>query len=183
MSKSEQVIQNYIKALKGIKIDCEKENIVKKSEFVTTFKVNNYFFEALKRLDAIDAPLETLREGNMFKWKSTEEFLPLAIKVRAEVNNIEREKTKERNLKKKEAKQRFKEASPDPVLQSKIQTMANVVNNKVIESPFVEIKPESNINSVKILLVGNISKKDLMQRIDSIITSNSIKKISLSLEF
>lgn len=187
--------ERYAIALEGIKTICQNTEIFKKAEVVKKYGVNNYIFEALKRLKIVSAVEETRREGNLYTWDYTmpvnETMYKLASRVKDMIKDIERE-AKELNKKKKKRKEQVdalkakKDAEVVPAeTPKKVEEKVEKEGDLIFEPPANAVLPvEENFDCDIVINGENITKEGIIKKLGRVLTEGEkVKKISINITY
>lgn len=179
--------ERYVKALEGIKSICQGEKIFKKADIVKEYGVSNYIFEALKMLNIAEASIETKREGNVYTWKyrmpANETMYKLANRVRDMIKDIEKNVKKEAKKKKNQQTiSAIKAAEENKKNISSIQTVES--REEILEDTNVQSKIINDNFNCDISLNGeNITKQEIIAKLEKILSDSPVKKIVINITY
>ena len=149
---NDKMLDRYIKALADLKLECDKEVIIKVSHFVDDRKIHSKFFQFLIELKVIElAVAGGIKEGRIYKWvykgADNEVANALAVKVLGRAREFDTKASQDRRDKLKDPKYLAK------------QHNKNKGKNAPPNSPDADTHGSYNKNKGKIVLDLSMDEK------------------------
>jgi hypothetical protein len=211
MAKRQDKFTLYKHALELLREMIKKEEVIKKTPFVSRYKLHGSFFTILTDFNIIKEVATEHREGSLFEWthkkadNELDSFLPTRIMDEAHRRTTDYNKSyyskeaKDKRVKKQWEREQKAKNLEKAIINNKTATTKPVV----VEIPVSETKPEDilTINmpsipstesahqqknstlSLSLSLTGTLTKEELMKKLELLIENHPISSFKVEVAY